>query len=121
MLKTILTLFLSLVFLSILTSCDDYSPRHRGFSKLDQIKHEGIINVLTRQGPTTYYEGSEGITGLEYDLIMLFAKRIKVKANFIFPDTFDDVLIQISEGKADIAAAGLLILLLRAAMQSCKK
>ena len=109
MLKTILALFFSLVSLSILTSCDDYSPYHRGFSRLDQIKLEGTINVLTRQDPTTYYEGSEGITGLEYDLVMLFAKRINVEANFIFPDTFDDVLIQISEGKADIAAAGLTI------------
>ena len=107
--KTILACFFSLIFLSILTSCDDYSPYHRGFTKLDQIKHEGAINVLTRLDPTTYYEGSEGLTGLEYDLVMLFAKRINVQANFIFPATFDDILKQISEGNADIAAAGLTI------------
>ena len=107
--KPILALFFSLISLSVLTSCDDYSPYHRGFSKLDQIKHEGTINVLIGQGPTTYYEGSEGITGLEFDLVMLFAKRIKVKVNFIFPDTFDDILKQISEDNADIAAAGLTV------------
>lgn len=107
--KIILAFFFSLISLSLLTSCDDYSPHHRGFTKLDQIKHEGTINVLTRQAPTTYYEGSEGLTGLEYDLIMLFATRIKVKVNFIFPDTFDAILKQISAGNADIAAAGLTI------------
>ncbi len=107
--KIILAFFFSLISLSVLTSCDDYSAHHRGFSKLDQIKLEGTINVLTRQDPTTYYEGSEGLTGLEYDLVMLFVKRINVKANFIFPDTFDDILKQISEGNADIAAAGLTI------------
>lgn len=99
----------ALSFLSILTSCDNYSPLHRGFSRLEQIKHEGVLRVLTRQNPTTYYEGVEGLSGLEYDLIMLFAKQMKVKVEFIIPDTFDDLLKQISEGKADIAASGLTI------------
>ncbi|MCK5190588.1 MAG: membrane-bound lytic murein transglycosylase MltF, partial [Methylococcales bacterium] len=78
-------------------------------SKLEQIKHEGTINVLTRKAPTTYYEGAEGLTGLEYDLVMLFAKRLQVKVNFILPNTFDEILTRISKGKADIAAAGLTI------------
>jgi membrane-bound lytic murein transglycosylase F len=51
----------------------------------------------------------KGLSGLEYDLVMLFAKQMKVKVEFIIPDTFDDLLKQISEGKADIAAAGLTI------------
>ena len=107
--KIILSLIISLFSLFALTSCDDYSPYHRGFSKLEQIKHEGTINVLTRKDPTTYYEGAEGLTGLEYDLVMLFAKRLQVKVNFIIPDTFDEILTRISKGKADIAAAGLTI------------
>lgn len=107
--KIIRSLIISLFSLFALSSCDDYSPHHLGFTKLEQIKHEGTINVLTRKDPTTYYEGSEGLTGLEYDLIMLFAKHLKVKVNFIIPDTFDEILVQISEGKADIAAAGLTI------------
>lgn len=76
---------------------------------MEQIQHEGILNVLTRKGATTYYEGTEGLTGLEYDLIMLFADRLGVKVKFIIPDTFDSLLKQISEGKADIAAAGLTV------------
>lgn len=88
---------------------DSYSTLHRGFSKLEQLRHEGRINVITRQSSTTYYEGAEGLTGLEYDLVMLFAKRLKVKVNFIFPETFDDILNHISEDEADIAAAGLTI------------
>lgn len=67
------------------------------------------MNVLTRQDPTTYYEGAEGLTGLEYDLVMLFAERLKVKANFIIPTTFDNLLKTIAAGKADIAAAGLTV------------
>ncbi len=109
MAKSIFLLIFSLILLSQLTSCDGYSPTHLGFSKLEQIRHEGTLNVLTRVGPTTYYEGPEGITGLEYDLITLFAKHLQVKVNFIIPDTFDNILELIAEGKADIAAAGLTV------------
>ncbi len=109
MLKSLTLFIISLIFLTWLSACDNYSPLHRGFSKLEQIKSSGTLSLLTRQDSTTYYEGAEGITGLEYDLVMLFAKRLNVKVNFIIPDTFDDILKQISEGKADIAAAGLTI------------
>jgi membrane-bound lytic murein transglycosylase F len=97
------------IFLLLLSACDNYSASHLGFDRLEQIIHQGEINVLTRKGPTTYYEGADGLTGLEYDLVMLFAKRLKVKVNFILPDTFDQILKDISNNRADIAAAGLTI------------
>ena len=89
--------------------CEQYSPATQKLSKLEQIKLDGILNVLTREAPTTYYQGADGLTGLEYDLVMLFAKHLGVTVNFILPDTFDDILKNIAEGKADIAAAGLTI------------
>jgi len=107
--KSILALIISLIISTTFSSCDSYSPRHRGFSALEQIKSDGILKVLTRQDPTTYYEGANGLTGLEYDLVMLFAKQLKVKVNFIIPDTFEHILQNISDNKADIAAAGLTI------------
>lgn len=107
--KFLLTFIISLILSTSLTSCDSYSPSHRGFSALEQIKAEGSINVLTRQDSTTYYQGTDGLTGLEYDLVMLFADQLKVKVNFIIPDTFDEILKNISEHKADIAAAGLTV------------
>lgn len=94
--------------LILLTSCDN-TKTHLGFSRLEQIKHEGALHVLTRQAPTTYYEGPEGYTGLEYDLITLFADYLGVEAHFIIPNTFEGILNQISSGQADIAAAGLTI------------
>ncbi len=97
------------VFFSLLTACGEYSPEHTGFSQLEQIRHEGQLNVLTRLDPTTYYESAEGYTGMEYDLVTLFAAHLGVKANFIIPETFDDILQYISQGKADIAAAGLTV------------
>lgn len=78
-------------------------------NKLGQIKNDGVLRVLTRIDPTSYHQGSEGLTGLEYDLVQLFAKRLGVKVEFIAPATFDDILWQITRGKADIGAAGITV------------
>ncbi len=107
--KNILVFFISLVLLSTLTSCDNYNPNHYGFSRLEQVRSEGKLSVLTRHAPTTYMDSADGPTGLEYELIMLFANHLKVRAEFIFPKTFNEILTSIAEGKADIAAAGLTI------------
>jgi peptidoglycan lytic transglycosylase F len=92
-----------------LASCDHNSTTHLGFSRLEQIKHEGALHVLTRQGPTTYFEGPEGLSGLEYELIKLFAAHLGVEAHFKIPDSFEEILDKISHGEADIAAAGLTV------------
>jgi len=107
--KNRLAFFVSLIILAAVTACDNYNASHFGFSKLEQIRYEGTLNVLTRLSPTTYYIGAEGEAGLEYDLIMLFAQHLDVKVNFITPDTLNEILEQLSAGKADLAAAGLTI------------
>jgi len=106
--KTLLAFLIGLIVVT-LPACDNYNPSHYGFNKLEQVKAEGTLKVLTRHSPTTYYNTSEGPAGLEYELISLFAKHLKVKAKFIVPNTFNQLLQQISESKADIAAAGLTI------------
>ncbi len=103
-----LILIIGLVLLT-LVACENHSSQHLGFNKLEQIRSTGVLKVLTRQDPTTYYEGPEGLTGLEYDLVQLFAKQLKVKVEFIFPDSFDAILQDIAANKADIAAAGLTV------------
>lgn len=92
-----------------LIACDEYSEHHLGFTKLEHIKHEGKLTVLTRYDPTTYYNGPKGATGLEYDLVTLFARRLDVEIEFVFPETFEEILELIATGQADIAAAGLTI------------
>nr|WP_305909984.1 membrane-bound lytic murein transglycosylase MltF [Methylomarinum sp. Ch1-1]MDP4522929.1 membrane-bound lytic murein transglycosylase MltF [Methylomarinum sp. Ch1-1] len=106
---TLVKTLISGICLSLLISCDNNSKTHLGFSRLEQIKHEGALHVLTRQDPTTYYEGPDGRTGLEYDLIMLFGRYLGVEVHFIIPNTFEEILYKISHGEADIAAAGLTV------------
>ena len=76
---------------------------------LQKVIESGKLKVLTRFDPTTYYESAEGFSGLEHDLVQLFAKRLGVEAQFIIPDTFSQILSMISEGQADLAAAGLTV------------
>ncbi len=76
---------------------------------LEQIQQSGELLVITRNSPTTYYEGPEGFTGLEYDLVQLFAKELGVTARFIVPDSFAEILPAISRREAHLAAAGLTV------------
>lgn len=100
-----LTLICILSLIISLSSCTISKP----LSLLDKIKSSGELRVLTRYSPTTYYEGPEGFAGIEHDLVQLFSERIGVRAKFIIPKNFNQILSLISEGEADIAAAGLTV------------
>lgn len=78
-------------------------------NQLERIKKSGILSVLTRYDPTTYYEGAHGFSGLEYDLVQLFAEHLAVKTHYILPDTFAAILQKTAAGEADFAAAGISI------------
>ena len=106
-----ITFFLFLIAaFSWLTSCEKKNyPPHQSPNQLEKIKHSGILNVTTRIDPTTFYYGPKGLTGLEFDLVNLFAKQLGVKVKFHTPRAFADILKRVEEGKTDIAAAGLTI------------
>ncbi len=76
-------------------------------SHIEAIKHRGVLHVVTRFGPTTYYFDKDGETGLEYKLISLFAERLGVDVELIVADNETEMIDYLNTGKADIAAAGL--------------
>ncbi|HIN82744.1 MAG TPA: membrane-bound lytic murein transglycosylase MltF [Chromatiales bacterium] len=76
---------------------------------LDQVHLRGNLLIMTRNSPTTYYEGVEGPAGFEYDLVSRFAESLDVEVEFIVPNSFETILPTISAGEADFAAAGLTI------------
>ncbi len=78
-------------------------------NQLERVKATKTLTILTRYDPTTYYESSDSLAGLEYDLVTLFAKHLKVEAKFIIPKTFAEILQKTQAGEADFAAAGLTI------------
>ncbi|NOT86377.1 MAG: membrane-bound lytic murein transglycosylase MltF [Methylococcaceae bacterium] len=101
--------FYALISLTSLALLIFYNSSFGLPTHLEKIKANGVLRVLTRIDPTTYYQSPERLNGLEYDLVNLFAQRLGVTVEFIVPATFDDILWQITRNKADIAAAGITV------------
>ena len=87
----------------------NYLPKLSSTSLLEQIQSDGQLIVVTRNSPTTYYEDVDGPAGLEYEMAKLFAEELGVKLTLLIPDSFNDLLNQISDNRVHIAAAGLTI------------
>ncbi|MCK5539717.1 MAG: membrane-bound lytic murein transglycosylase MltF [Deltaproteobacteria bacterium] len=67
----------------------------------------GTLTVLTQNIPTAYYHGPEGEMGFEYDLALAFAKELGLKLEIKVVDTISEMMEEIAENRADIAAGGL--------------
>ena len=93
-----------ITFTLFIAACDLFPQ-----SRLDRVKDEGVLKVLTRNSATTYYQGPHGPAGLEYDLVAAFAEYLGVKLELETPETLSQVLHKIQAGEADIAAAGLTV------------
>jgi len=92
------TVILTIMLLaSLFVACDD-GRQHQ--------QSEELV-VLTRNASTTWYEGRDGLTGPEYDLINSFANYKKIKVKFVVMDNVNEILTAIKAGEGHIAAAGL--------------
>lgn len=76
---------------------------------LEQVKAHNELIVITRNSPTTYYEGSDGPTGFEYELAKRFSEYIGVELRVVVPSNFSDILPLTALGDANLAAAGLTV------------
>lgn len=74
------------------------------------------IVVVTHNGPDTYYvDGNNQFAGLEYDLVILFARELGPAYNvkFVIVDNVSQVIPTLLQGKAHFAAADLSMTRLR--------
>ncbi len=79
-------------------------------NKLEAVKRSGEITVLTRNGPTSYYEGPDGRpAGIEYDMAKAFADYLGVKLRLVVIDNYSKFKKTLTGGKIDFVAAGLTI------------
>jgi membrane-bound lytic murein transglycosylase F len=76
-------------------------------SRLAAVQYRGELVVLTRNSPTTFYEGAEGPTGFEYELAKAFAESLDVSLKMKSVERFADILPRIANHEADFAAAGI--------------
>lgn len=78
-------------------------------SLLDEVRERGVLNVATRNGPSTYHPHAEGHDGFEYQMAAEFAKHLGVELNMQSAYGRDDVYAQLRRGESDMAAAGLIL------------
>ncbi len=102
-LRFIISIFVVISILAGVNACTSNK------TVLEQVKKSGELRVLTRNAATSYYDAPNGPTGLEYDLTKKFAQYLGVKLKLHTPDSLNDILDDISNGSAHIAAAGLTI------------
>ncbi len=76
---------------------------------LDGVRKAGVLRVVTRNNPTSYYLGANGPTGLEYDLAKGFADSLGVRLEISTTQTPLQAMEELRRGDAHLAAAGLAI------------
>lgn len=95
-----------LLFGVVVVLCFRLTGSHQP-NQLEKVFLAGELHVVSRNGPTTYYEGPNGITGLEHDLISGFARELGVKLVVHEQDNLTTLLSSVADGKYHMAAAGL--------------
>ncbi|MEN0037777.1 MAG: membrane-bound lytic murein transglycosylase MltF [Cellvibrio sp.] len=102
--KSILT---SLVIGSLLITSSALLVRSTTPTQLEKVLQTGELHVLSSNGPTTYYEGSNGFTGFEYSLVKGFADSLGVKLVIEDQADIDQMLDGVARQDFHLAAAGL--------------
>jgi len=95
------------VSLGLLLCASGCRTEVRAPDPLAALREGGELVILTRNAPTTYYEGRDGITGFEYELATAFAESLGLTPRFEILETTADIFAAIEAGEGHIAAAGL--------------
>jgi membrane-bound lytic murein transglycosylase F len=102
-------LFASSFFIFGWLSHSAYMPIHRikKASILDKIKANKVLNVILLNAPSTYFIGSEGKQGFEYDLLKAYAQHLEADLNITAVHTTKEALEKYQELKPHITSAAL--------------
>ena len=77
-------------------------------STLERVKEDGVLRVITRNSPATYFQDRNGETGFEYELVKRFADDLGVKLEIETADNLDELFDQLGKPSGPVlAAAGL--------------
>lgn len=77
--------------------------------QLESVLESGVLKIITRNSPTTYYQDRDQISGFEYELAQAFARHLGVELEVEIADSLDDLITRVETGKVQLAAAGLTI------------
>ena len=92
----------------LLVCCCSLLVRSVPPSQLEQVLASGELRVISRSGPTTFYEGANGLTGFEYTLLQDFAKSLGVKLVIQDDDKATKTYFKINNDDFDLASASII-------------
>ena len=75
---------------------------------IENIRESGTLIVLTRTAPTTRYDGADGPTGFEYEMMNRLGASLNVAVEYRIYETEQELMAALAGRKGQIAAAGLL-------------
>ena len=104
--------FSLLAFSFLFAGCDKPSKEPVPESTTPAVNKEKIITFVTINSPNTYFvDGNNEFAGLEYDLAKLFVQELDdgTQLKFIVEKHIDQVLPNLINGRADIAAADITV------------
>jgi len=76
---------------------------------LEKIKQQGVLHVVTRNSPVSYFEDRNGETGFEYELAKRFAKKLGVTLQVETVNTVDELYEKVTNSKEFVLGAASLI------------
>lgn len=97
----------SLILGSLLIASSFVLVRSTPPTQLEQVLEAGELRVASSNGPTTYYEDSNGLTGFEYSLVKGFADSLGVRLVIEDESNLELMLTGVETNKYHFAAAGL--------------
>ncbi|MDG9672209.1 membrane-bound lytic murein transglycosylase MltF [Hahella sp. CR1] len=74
---------------------------------LEKIEQEGVLHVITRNAPTTYYEDRDGPAGFEYELAKKFSEYLGVELRLRVASDLDEAYTVLEQNYTNLAAVGL--------------
>ena len=94
---------LAAALLLLLVACESPEP-----TALERIQKDGVLRVITRNSPSTYFQDRNGATGFEYELVERFAKQLGVRLEIETADSVEQLFERLNAPDGpDLAAAGL--------------
>lgn len=92
----------------LLAGCDGDGEVTKQPSTLERVQKEGVLRVVTRNSPATYFQDRSGETGFEYELVKRFAENLGVELQIETADNLDDLFSRLNQSNGpQLAAAGL--------------
>lgn len=108
--KITIVIFFAMSFFSFgWLSHTAYKPVHRIEmpSVLDKIKKNKVLNVALLNSPSTYYIGTDGPKGFEYDLLHAYSKHLGVELNVTTANTTKEAIALSKDPNIHITSASL--------------